>query len=966
MLTTSPAALFQQYVDDTFPISGTWTITAHPDNKETVMPTNPTIPSIPVVAPNRWVLIRDKIQIDSSLKNRITEDVKGLPPNCPIYLVAREITHAPDWSLVLPGHPIVIVCDSYNPNGGGIDTRGSGGARGVDGQNGAKGIDVKSGQKTGPSEDSARGKPGTSGTDGSKGNSAHPITLIARKILSPWLLYTKGGNGRSGGNAGNGGDGGDILYYSADEQDWTIKPNERPKGGAGGNGGNAGKAGNGANITIKYVTSQLGFCFAEGGVAGIGGKKGIGGLSGGEPPLTPAPSGKAGISTPAGVNGTVTQTQLSSDAWWAAAVGTLPVPVLQGWADHWERVGEYRFRKYIQANPATKPLRDSAVEDFASVLLLRPNSPRAQRFKDYLKEGLTPLGLPYDYDLKPKIDLFEEFLTDYGVHRNWLFDQFKSFLLRAGDNNQKKAIITSQINFYADYETAMIKDRAAAVSDAAEAQTRFDYAVKKSQALTERLNQLSEARKNEPMSIGDYFTIIGAVVGAVVSVATAAISLGTSLIGAGGALAALASLGGLASSTAALTKANDLVNNSDPTTPSLTDQGKALIGSIQDVVKNTKQFLNKAQAVHDLINAIIEGEPDAPEPQILAQQVEAAFEVTMARFGVTRSALAMQGAELKVQAYQNGKAGLAGIHGDLSANERELSKVARMLLRQFQIYNDLFFIRYQFYVNRAFDLYTLPAQPKTRATRFDFGYVHPDEEEDTFAALERSDGSAAQRITMLLGACLTSQLYNLPGKTKDEYNAYILDSDMDSAEKIWSITSPSVLNALRTTGAVTFQTSFSDLDDDFGQPAELKIQQIGVALVGARNKMHPNQKLVKVVVTHTGQELNRRRGNNAAISILAPPRHDTVSAKLDGIDLVDLASAITPQEEPDSWGRSPITTWRIAIASQTASELDLSELSEVQFGVKYGFWSPFGAAKKQAALQRGAVDAVEPGTPELV
>ncbi|MGH3939363.1 MAG: hypothetical protein ACRDTG_12145, partial [Pseudonocardiaceae bacterium] len=692
--------------------------------------------------------------------------------------------------------------------------------------------------------------------------------------------------------------------------------------------------------------------------------KGVGGLYGGEPSLTRAPSGKNGTSTPVGVNGTITQTQLSSDAWWAEAVAILPGSVRQGWADHWERVGEYRFRKYIQANPTTRPHRDRAVKDFSSVLLLRPDSPRAQRFKDYLEKGLTPLGLPYDYDLKPKIDLFEEFLADYGVHRNWLFDQFKSFLLLAGDNDQKKAIITSQINFYADYEMAMIKDRDAAVSDAAEEEARLDYAVKKANALTERLKQLSEARKKEPMSIGDYAALIGAVVGAVVSVATAAISLGTSLVGAAGAISALASLGALASSTAALEKAGDLVNNSDPTTPSLTDQGKAVIGGIQDVVKGTKQFLNKAQAVHDLINSIVEGEPDAPEPQILAQQVEAAFEVTMARFGVAGSALARQGAELKLQAYQNGKTRLAGIHGDLSANVQKLSEVARMLLGHFRIYNDLFFIRYQFYVNRAFDLYTLPAQPKTRATNFDFGYVHPDEEEDTFVALERSDGSAAERITMLLKACLTSQLYNLPGQTKDEYNAYILN-DIDSIEKVWSITSPSALNALRTTGAMTFQTSFSDLDDEFGQPAELKIQQIGVALLGARNKKHPSHKLVKVVITHTGQELNRRRGNNAVISILAPPRHDAVNAQLDGIDLVHLASAIKPEEEPNSWGRSPITTWRIAIASQTAEELDLSRLSEVQFGVKYGFWNPFGAAKKQATSQRGAVDAVEPVTPEI-
>ncbi len=106
-------------------------------------------------------------------------------PGMPLYLVAREISHAPGYQWKI-SHPVGLICDSYDANGGRIDTSG---AHGVDGKNGKNGKDgVKS-----------PGAAGMAGTDGTPGAGASPITLIASTAVNVSLHA-------NGGNAGHGGD----------------------------------------------------------------------------------------------------------------------------------------------------------------------------------------------------------------------------------------------------------------------------------------------------------------------------------------------------------------------------------------------------------------------------------------------------------------------------------------------------------------------------------------------------------------------------------------------------------------------------------------------------------------------------------------------------------------------------------------------------------------------------------------
>jgi hypothetical protein len=845
------------------------------------------------------------------------------------------------------GHPIVLVCDSYEPGGGYIMTSGVAGVAGANGAPGAKGPGVgKAGQD---------GKPGTDGT------SAWPITLIARSAQKV-LLRADGGRAGDGGNGGEGGDGMDVVELRADGHPQTLHFD----GGKGGDGAAAGKAGNAASITFKH--SSTAFTGAGGGVSvtaltatggahGIGGTGGVGGLSG-KSGKKRAPSGKTGASTPVGVAGTITNVHLSSADWNAAAVAALPAAAVQQWADYRERVGEYEFRSYIESDPATKGRRLMAKAEFGAVLALRPNSPRAQRFSDHLKLGLTPIGFPYDHDLRPKFEIFEQFMVDYSGHRDWLFGQLASFLQSVANASQGKTVLRNQTDFHTDLGQAAQTELQIAVDDEEEAAQRLDYAIGQVKALADKLAKLDEARLNAGMSLTDYIGIIGEVVAAVAGVAAAAISGGTSLVGTIAAVGALAdTAGGLFTDAEALQKAGSLFDGDDITDMKLRPEATKLFGSlgeaatkVKKIVESTKQFITAAEAIYDLINAEVDPS-DAPEPQVMAAQIQASFDVAMGQLGVQRSILAKVAAQQKLTAYQNAKVAADDLLWSTDKQIATLTKIARMLVIQFQVYNDLIML-YSFYANRAFDLYTLPANPLTPATRFNFGYVHPDIEANAYGALARAavdpgyQATATQRITDLMGRYVESLQGLDPGTVRNRYIDYTL-TELDSVTTQWNITSPSVINALRTHGVASFQTSFDEIDDEYGKIAELKIQQIAMAIVGAHLKPpNQNQTFCDVYITHPGTASNRRHDVNTVIPISAPALTDHHNATFAPIDLEHLDSAGDDlSEAPRSWGRSPVTTWHIKISSQTAEKLDLSGLSELQFAVKYAHWVPKQSAK---------------------
>jgi hypothetical protein len=189
-----------------------------------------------------------------------------IPPGDTVFLLSSTtISHelAADgrpFVLKLPGVKVVLVCDSYDPSGGGIDVSGNPGTAGSPGSRGGPGA----------------GGAGTSGTDGGQ------ILLLAKGIVSNPILLATGGEGGAGGDGGAGGFGGDD-------------PDTPTAGGIGGAGGTGGPGGSGGFIEIFFVddnpvTSNLvqdheallpaGGRGGRGGAGGRGGRGGAGGNGG--------------------------------------------------------------------------------------------------------------------------------------------------------------------------------------------------------------------------------------------------------------------------------------------------------------------------------------------------------------------------------------------------------------------------------------------------------------------------------------------------------------------------------------------------------------------------------------------------------------------------------------------------------------------------------------------------------------
>jgi hypothetical protein len=444
-------------------------------------------------------------------------------------------------------------------------------------------------------------------------------------------------------------------------------------------------------------------------------------------------------------------------------------------------------------------------------------------------------------------------------------------------------------------------DLVIAESEEQQALAQLGFAKEQLKLAGEKVAAIQKERREQSMSVGDFITTVGAVIGAVASIAAAVYTFGTSLS------ATVACVGVLVNEAGQLANVTDIVDLSDPTSPKLTDYGKSVTGTLSDAIKKTKDFVDKAQAL-----------------------AEAAFQVNMRGLDVEQAKLAVVSARQKRDTFKADVQALgnltAGWQDDMSA----LTRIARMLLRQFQTYVD-FFIAYGFRLARAYDIYTLPPKLEAPSFRFDYGYVDPDLEEDAFFALERGDDS---RVTQFLGQYVSSLSSFVPARLSSQYLIY---SDRLSTENWnWTITTPSVISNLKNIETASFTLAMNSLPALY---TELKIVRAELALIGATTDGDP---WVPVWLEHGGDATNRR-SDSTEVVVHAPRRGETVPARREPIELQQLSE----DEMQQFWGRSPITTWRITILPEAAQNvgLALGNLTRVELAVRFKYVNPTAAAK---------------------
>jgi len=303
---------------------------------------------------------------------------------------------------------------------------------------------------------------------------------------------------------------------------------------------------------------------------------------------------------------------------------------------------------------------------------------------------------------------------------------------------------------------------------------------------------------------------------------------------------------------------------------------------------------------------------------------DAAYEVNMRFIDHEHAKLAAESAVQKAATYTADTEALNTLTAAFEKDVDAVTRIARILIRQFQDYLD-YFLWYGFRRDRAFDLYTLADPPKAPRFRFDYGYLPPDLEEDAFFALGRRDPA---RVLDLVEAYVKSLARFDPAALREEYDDYWNHLGFEGHVAV-PITDPAALNGLKGSKVVSFDVPISA----FSPSTELKIGRVEVALIGAR--VDPNHNWVQVELEHCGDATNLRQDTTAVV-IKAPPRRELSPAQVLGINPDDLDET----DKQQFWGRSPATRWRIRIAEEAAAAagLDLSGLSQIQLAIRYGYY----------------------------
>ena len=492
---------------------------------------------------------------------------------------------------------------------------------------------------------------------------------------------------------------------------------------------------------------------------------------------------------------------------------------------------------------------------------------RAKLLLGYINNAMTPIGIGYQHDLRPDFEFYEEFITDYQGHKDSLFENTLQMLLNVDDKGDKGNLAKAARDHAQGMAGAAQIDSTLAESQQQAAEVAWDKAKGRLYSIQQALIAVQEARENEAeISFGDVVKGIGVVVGAVLAVVGAVQSAGSTVA------AWLAAVGALASTASAAGAAADnletWVNLSNPADPKLTAAGQKVKGSLTDAIDKTVQLVDKVEAVAQLFAAQGDDEFDEKERQLLIDAFDAAYELNMRFIDYEHAKLAAESARQKAETYAADTEALSTLTQGFERDVDAAARVAKILIRQFHHYLD-YFLGYGFRRALAYDLYTLADPPQGPRFRFDYGYLHPDLEEDAFFALGRRD---AARVLDLVEAYFKSLARFDPAALRQEYDDYWNHLGFNGNATAF-VTDPVALDGLKGSKVVSFDVPLNT----FAPNTELKVGWVEVALIGASN-------WVQVELEHCGDATNLRR-DMTSVAIKAPPRRELAPARVDGITL---------------------------------------------------------------------------------
>ena len=847
---------------------------------------------------------RDSIRVNDDFARKLQQqlDAQKLPPDSTIVLAAREIRFdnapgAAPFVLKIPRFNLLMLADVLEMGAGVIDLSGAPGPAGTTGALGAVGQPGWPGGVGGP------------GGQGATGETGADVSIFARGFAGG-TIRANGGEGGPGGRGGTGGFGGPHIPEIPEIpgpifEEGPVSPPEPAhgavSGGDGGVGGPGGRGGDAGLISLVLVndltpggfdTARAESSGGRGGPAGEGGGGGTG-ISAFDSQGNLIEAGQSGNVGPMGDPGpdglpATPRIERVSDQSFLDELRSRFPEAIKEWVSYRLKVGGFLFRSFRPNVPEVAQNIDMALGEFNRVLDLDPQNSEAAMLRMWLLNDHNIFGLPRQVDIIPDFAQFQEVADRVFKLVNTAYDSAERLLILGIRFEVDKKEIASRVASLRELAGVLGTEKKAAESGLAAANQEVSLAELRIQHKNTEIIRREQELTSPFMGFGQlvfqYKTVFTAISG-----------LATGGAGLVAALPAVVQIAGFIKDTSVLEIIKDKEKKED---------FKRAAGGIGDLINGTNDFISISKLFDDIGSARSD---DSLLQRLTADLVELRRAELVARLHLNQGKLQVQAAEGRIKLAQNDARRAEEL---LKAIPDEfLQQYARSLYTFAQRHLDVATIN-AFLAARALEIYML--EDLSERIRYDYGYVHPDREQD-LSGVELLKEYVDSKKNFISIALLDEQLRRFQEGHRITDVLELRESD------------PSALAAFRASRDLLLDVKVSDIPS---RRFEAKAESVRVVLIGAHTK---DQMAITCIVEHSGRGAERKRDGKIA-ELTLQPRPDALIAAPNG----DAFSG-TVMNPTNFRGRPVATAWHIYIESDEADRaaLDLSELSQIRIDIFY-------------------------------
>ena len=565
------------------------------------------------------------------------------------------------------------------------------------------------------------------------------------------------------------------------------------------------------------------------------------------------------------------------------------------------------------------------------MLRLDPQNADALRLKQQILTNQNILGLALDLDLIPD---FKTYIDQFTSFAGIVSDEFKTGIedLLSAKN---LTVLAGQVGLQVQATQETLNETNKELSDAVKEQAEAEDQLEQAQAnVAEVRGQIQAAlsdMNNHSISFGDVVGIVGEVGGAVLSIAAAIPSGGTSLAA-------------LVPDVIAL--GDSLSENAGPIVNALfqPETGTDGVANINDITK-AYQNLNQDSAgvvgdissvvsFVDLIDNLGHATTDNPQYTALlqrgAQLIHEQYLAEKQKLQAVQTVMFLTDKQARVMKLLTDTNNL---FQNISNDERVIRDAGLRAIGSAQARIDAL-LGFAFRAQRSVEISKVTSNS---SVRLDAGYVRPDVDRDFAEGLlgkDKDDGIAKliaeyqQSWSLLLNAV----------DLQTEYNDFFTSPERNIDVATFSFTEPEILQAFRDNHDFSFSFTFDDLPS---KQFEATIQNVFVSFVGATSSVD----FVPCTVSHSGRYQQKGKNGEIVTQLLQPRTHtaqaNVVRLKLDGVNFSASTTPLTAAQGINFWGRGVAGIWDVSIDEDDfkLKHVDLTNLTEIQVWVGYQFSS---------------------------